>query len=271
MNIIKYFFICLLCLHTISCERLSQSGYVQVADKDSTISKEETVDKPEIKKEDDAKKILKSKTTYKIVVRSDTVKKVRIINKVEYDSLGYKECECEYIRRNACIDSKYCGSANDNEWMKISRACGIPFPEQKAVNFRYDSKMKEVETFIYQMEGYPVLFKSKYNSDGCVVEKCASKQYKKISRNTYKYDTDGKEIEECCYNGAGKLDYKYTYQYDSIGNLSEKHVYNSDGDLTSKTIFYYNTNGDCIKYCEYSTDGTMKGVSKNTYIIEYQY
>ncbi|MBE6328379.1 MAG: hypothetical protein E7077_15250 [Bacteroidales bacterium] len=62
-----------------------------------------------------------------------------------------------------------------------------------------------------------------------------------------------------------------TYQYDSIGNLSEKHVYNSDGDLTSQTIFYYNANGDYIKYCEYSVDGTMKGVSKNTYIIEYQY
>ena len=62
-----------------------------------------------------------------------------------------------------------------------------------------------------------------------------------------------------------------TYQYDSIGNMSEKHVYNSDGDLTSKTIFYYNANGDCIKYCEYSINGSMKGVSKNTYIIEYQY
>lgn len=187
------------------------------------------------------------KTTYKVIIESDSIKEVSLLNKVstEYDSAGYKRYETE-SNHEYCISTEYSGSAEKNKWLKISHGQGIPYPEQKEVNFRYDANGKEIETYIYQMEGYPRIFKNKYNTKGCIVEKCEYKQYKLISKHTYKYDLNGKEIEECAYNKAGTLDYRYTYQYDSNGNIYIRYHYDKKGNLIDKTFYRHYPNGNYL-------------------------
>lgn len=170
-----------------------------------------------------------------------------LLNKVstEYDSAGYKRHETE-SNHEYCISTEYRGSNEKGKWLKISRGQGIPYPERKEVIFQYDANGKEIETFIYQMEGYPRLFENKYNAKGCIVEKCEYQQYKLISKHTYKYDLNGKEIEECAYNKAGTLDYRYTYQYDSNGNIYIRYHYDKKGNLIDKTFYHHYPNGNYL-------------------------
>lgn len=244
-----YTLIGLLCLLTTSATVLGQSA----VDSTDLVSLIESVYNTALQEQKNSHRKETVQTTYKVILESDSIKKVYLFDKtkVEYDSTGYKKYE-SYKRygtvpyRDYWITTDYRGSKDHDIWLKICRGYGIPYPERKEVNFRYDANRKEIETFIYQMEGYPRLFKSKYNAKGCIVEQCEYQQYKLISKHTYNYDSAGKEIEECAYNKAGTLDYKYTYQYDSNGNIYIRYHYDIKGNLIDKTFYHHYPNGNSL-------------------------
>ena len=69
------------------------------------------------------------------------------------------------------------------------------------------------------------------------------------SKDTYKYDEKGNNIELNFYKTDGSLSSKRTYKYDEKGNKIELNFYKTDGSLSSKQTYKYefDTMGNWIK------------------------
>lgn len=106
-----------------------------------------------------------------------------------------------------------------------------------------------------------------------------------MGRTIYKYDSNGKRIEEneyyedddeilskkCVfdsrgymteendYDEDGDLEQKWTYNntYNSEGKLIEGSIFDKDGKLISKSFFKYDSKGNRYKYITYDSDGKL--------------
>jgi hypothetical protein len=88
------------------------------------------------------------------------------------------------------------------------------------------------------------------------------------SKNTYKYDEKGNNIEDNLYKADGSLPWKHTFKYDVKGNKIEEIIYNaSNGSLSSKNTYKYDEKGNNIERNTYDGDGSLR--VKNTYKYEF--
>jgi len=86
-----------------------------------------------------------------------------------------------------------------------------------------------------------------YDSSSNMVEERINHYGMKV-RNTFRYDSVGRVIEECYYNGDGQIDKKTAVMYNEKGGVSEEKYYAGDGELL-KTIKYqhvYDTKGNLL-------------------------
>ncbi len=182
---------------------------------------------------DDTVKLLK-RIVHRVKTDSDKLDRRNVVFEERYDSSGNKLTQYEkfdnyYISWNYSVQGFKRGYGESDDRRIVQKEC----------EFIYDSHGKEVDTFIYHFSGWPSLFENKFNSDGSIAEKCEYRHYKLVRKNTYKYDCNGKEIEECCFNSKLYLDYKKIFGYDNDGRLSDIDVYNGRGNLERSILVEY--------------------------------
>jgi len=103
----------------------------------------------------------------------------------------------------------------------------------------------------------------KYDSQGNEIEGYAYDGAAKLAKKeTAKFNEKGKQIEGLSYDAAGNLLVKQVYQYDEKGNLCERANYDPIGKLTDKWIRKSDAHGNMI---EVSYEGVSKPKSKYTY------
>jgi len=104
-------------------------------------------------------------------------------------------------------------------------------------------------------------------------------KFSKMNKSVYKYDINGRLIEEIednikinyLYNEKGKLSKGYSeigsteYKYDENNNLIEEIDYNSNGKFNGKTFYRYE-NGNNVEQINYSKDGSI--YNKTVYIFD---
>lgn len=132
-------------------------------------------------------------------------------------------------------------------------------------------------------------FSFEFNAAGDVTQK---KETDKLSSHdyTYKYDLNGKLLEEAGYNSDGSLFSKETYVYDSKGNVTEEssmvNVYKPrivkytftyepsgnkiateyiDGVFTGKYAYKYDSSGNEIEKVSYNYDNVLSSTVVNNY------
>lgn len=76
---------------------------------------------------------------------------------------------------------------------------------------------------------------------------------------TYKYDSNGNEIEMVAFNGDGSISYKSTSKYDNEGKMIERSWLSSDSN--SKQICTYDKNGNLIEMNEYYDGSTLSSLT----------
>ncbi len=143
-----------------------------------------------------------------------------------------------------------------------------PYNSMKQV-FEYDDKGNKIKELVYHSDTIDFEGINKYYADGTLQETATFdyKDGKKVPREVYKYNEQGKEVEKLRYK-ADTLYSKVVTDYDKYGNvLSIKHV---EGKRIHKPITYdkyeYDSQGNWIKRIYYE-----KGKASDITIREIKY
>lgn len=84
-------------------------------------------------------------------------------------------------------------------------------------------------------------------------------------KETYKYDINGNEIENCYY-WDNKISSMYKNKFDAVNRKIESCLYSKNGDLQTKTKIKYDKYGNEVEYIVFNKEGKIQ--QKNTHIYD---
>lgn len=128
--------------------------------------------------------------------------------------------------------------------------------ELKVQEYFFDTQQRMIKSIAYTPEGSTFTREMQYDEFGNKIAEIYQGEYS--IKNYWKYDTNGKEIENIRY-WNDVLEFKNQFVYDKNGNLTETHTFSKpqwknnlkDSILTTKTIRVYNEKNQCVAYKYY--------------------
>lgn len=128
--------------------------------------------------------------------------------------------------------------------------------ELKVQEYFFDTQQRMIKSIAYTPEGSTFTREMQYDEFGNKIAEIYQGEYS--IKNYWKYDTNGKEIENTRY-WNDVLEFKNQSVYDKNGNLTETHTFSKpqwknnlkDSILTTKTIRVYNEKNQCVAYKYY--------------------
>ncbi|MBL0202163.1 MAG: hypothetical protein IPP81_19005 [Chitinophagaceae bacterium] len=99
----------------------------------------------------------------------------------------------------------------------------------------------------------------KYDNNGKIVEQNEYDKDGNLTRkDLYKYDKNGKLSQFIDYDKDGNFSRKFLYKYDKNGNPVENSAYDENDTLVSKTLYKYDSDKKLIEYTSYRKFGNSK-------------
>jgi YD repeat-containing protein len=113
-------------------------------------------------------------------------------------------------------------------------------------------------------EGVRVLKNADYNAEGRLVQLQTYIGNALSWRLSYKYDDEGRVLEEIYYSAEENSTSKIVYTYNDEGNMVESKIYEND-ELSSTKHYTYDAKSQEIEFVMLNADGTMKIKEFTTY------
>jgi len=202
---------------------------------------------------------------YDIVEKFGDMQKGNLQNKIvyQYNSNGKETENATYYESGSKPASKNT-TKYDVKGNKIQLSI-YDFEGTVIFNYKYDSKGNLTE------ESQPNFSKIvyKYNEQNKLIDKSEYKKYIKgfqlESKDIFKYDERGNQIEWASYKGDGSLYSKTQYKFDSNNNLIELLYKSPDGKSDSRVTKKYDVSGNEIEYSSYDSKGRLSDHSSKKY------
>lgn len=123
--------------------------------------------------------------------------------------------------------------------------------ERKVREYFFDTQQRIIKSIAYTLDGDTFTREMQYDEFGNKIVEIYQGEYS--IKNYWKYDANGKEIENTRY-WNDVLEFKNQSVYDENGNLTEAHTFSKpqwknnlkDSILTTKTIRVYNEKNQCV-------------------------
>ncbi len=130
---------------------------------------------------------------------------------------------------------------------KLSLQCSANF-------FEIGDNELELRRMYIELKGK---VKERTKIDYVIVKKFGENVKEITGKTIFKYETNGKRIENAEYDVNGTLTFKTVFKYDAKGNPAEKAIYDAKGILSRKNILKYDEKSNEIEAAFYLGDGLL--------------